>query len=78
MMFTNNRRNTIAISPRYIYLNVVGEGIDELKTGNPLVTAQHSYVFCMLAVGHPNSIRRTLCQCFLLAIAVHIVEPDAP
>lgn len=59
------------------YINVVGKGVDKLKSRDPLVTANHSDVLRMLAVRHANAIGLTLGQSLLIPLAVDIVKPDS-
>lgn len=58
------------------YLDVVGQGVDELEARDPLVAADHAHVLAVLAVGDANAIGRAQCQGLLLTGAVQIVEPD--
>lgn len=58
------------------YIDVVGKGVDKLKSGDPLVTANHPDILRMFAVRHTDAVGLTLGQGILISLAVDIVKPD--
>lgn len=58
------------------YIDVVGKGVDKLKSRDPLVTANNPNILRMLAVRHANAVGLTLGQGLLIPLAVDIVKPD--
>lgn len=57
---------------------MVDQRIVKLEARNPFVTAHHTHVFCVLAVGDTPAIGGASCEGGLFASAVDIVQPDGP
>lgn len=58
-------------------LYVVDDWIEEPESRDPLVTADYSDIFRVLAVGHSDAVRLALSQGALFPCALDVVKPDA-
>lgn len=59
-------------------LYVVDQRIVEFETRNPFVTAHHTHIFCVLAVGDTPAVGGAGREGGLPPRAVDIVQPDGP